>query len=331
MAEEKITQAGKAKKGDKPPADVVAKEKRFVQVFLRELSLLEQEVKEMYKKEPTEEEVYLLYDKILSLGTKRAGGLTFTYSKENRKKVNFSADMYSTDDKRTLLEGIAHLVKVKDLEKVKNLKLPILEQPVYMYLSWHDVIANIIDEIRKTPKKEPTTSTEPEQSDEKPMTAQERKVYEKEKKDKEQKKFKYGPNYIEELSQDKYETLQKLIVQRKQIEEDFQKEIQSLNKVMVSANTSLDFSSLKIDLVYDTPKKIREILLDKEIIDREQQNQVRDLYPAMIKYQQYMKELKKDQEEYAKNAKEASNKLLEEVKARFGQMIVEDKKGDEEE
>jgi hypothetical protein len=321
MAEEKIPQAGK--------------EKRFVQVFLRELSFLEQEVKEMYKKEPTEEEVYSLYDKILSLGTKRAGGLTFTYSKENPKKVNFSADMYSTDNKRTLLEGIAHLVKVKDLEKVKNLKLPILEKPANIYLSWHEVIANIKDEIRKTNKKEskeePTTSTEPEQSDGKPMTAQERKVYEKEKKEKEKKKVKYGPNYIEELSQDKYETLQKLIVQRKQIEEDFQKEIQSLNKVMVSANTSLDFSSLKIDLVYDTPKKIREILLDKEIIDREQQNQVRDLYPAMIKYQQYMKELKKDQEEYAKTAKEASNKLLEELKAGFGQMMVEDKKGEEEE
>ena len=335
MAEEKITQAGKAKKGDYPPAEVVEKEKRFVQVFVRELSLLEQEVKEMYKKEPTEEEVYSLYDKILSLGTKRAGGLTFTYSKENPKKVNFSAGMYSADNKRELLEGVAHLAKVKDLEKVKNLKLPILEKPANIYLSWYDVIAKIKDEIRKTNKKEskenPTASKEPEQSDGKPMTAQERKVYEKEKKEKEKKKVKYGPNYIEELSQDKYETLQKLIAQRKQIEEDFQKEIQSLNKVMVSANTSLDFSSLKIDLVYDTPKKIREVLLDKEIIDREQQNQIRDLYPAMIKYQQYMKELKKDQEEYVKTAKETSNKLLEELKAGFGQLMVEDKKGEEEE
>ena len=329
MAEEKITQAGKAKKGDKPPADVVVKEKRFVQVFLSELSLLEQEVKEMYKKEPTEEEVYSLYDKILNLGTKRAGGLTFTYSKENPKKVNMSAELYSTDNKKELLRGIAQLAKEKGLEKVKNLKLPILEEPANVYLTLYDVISDIRREIRRTkrkekPKEKPKKITESEQSNERPMTAQEREVYEKEKKEKEKKKVKYGPNYIEELSQDKYETLQKLIAQRKQIEEDFQKEIQSLKKVMVSANTSLDFSSLKIDLVYDTPKKVKEVLLDKEIIDIEQQKQIRDLYPAMIKYQQLMKELGKEQKTY-------TEKLLEDLKAGFGQMMVEDKKGEEKE
>lgn len=319
MAEEKITIEGK--------------DKRFTQVYLRELSLLEQEAKEMYNKQPTEEEVYSLYDKILNLGTKRFGGLTFTYSKKNPKKINMISPPLSKANEKELLRGIAQLAKEKNLQnfkpiffdkKVKSVIIA-LEKPANIYPTLYDVIANIKDETRQTkikPKEEPKTTTT--DTDEKPMTSAERKVYEKEKKEKEKKKVKYGPNYIEELSQDKYETLQQLITQRKQIEEDFQKEIQSLKKVMVSANTSLDFSSLKIDLVYDTPKKIKEVLLDKEIIDKEQQKQVRDLYPAMIKYQQLMKELGKEQKTYGE-------KLLEDLKAGFGQMMFEDKKGDEEE
>ena len=325
MAEEKITIEGK--------------DKRFTQVYLRELSLLEQEAKEMYNKQPTEEEVYSLYDKILNLGTKKFGGLTFTYSKKNPKKINMISPPLSKANKKELLRGIAQLAKEKNLQnfkpiffdkKVKSVIIA-LEKPANIYPTLYDVIANIKDETRQTkikPKEEPRTTTD---TDETPMTAGERKVYEKKKKEEEKKKVKYGPNYIKELSQDKYETLQQLITQRKQIEEDFQKEIQSLKKVMVSANTSLDFSSLKIDLVYDTPKKVREILLDKEIIDKEQQKQVRDLYPAMIKYQQYIKELKKDQEEYSKTTEEDSNKLLEDLKSGFGQMMVEDKKGEEKE
>ena len=311
MAEEKITIEGK--------------DKRFTQVYLRELFLLEKEAKEMYSRKPTEDEVYSLYRKVLDLGTKKAEGLTFTYSKKNPKKINMSSAPLSKANEKELLRGIAQLAKEKGLEKVKNLQLPILEKPANIYPTLYDVIANIKDDIRQTkikPKEEPRTTTD---TDARPMTAGERKAYEKKKKEEERKKVKYGPNYIEELSQDKYETLQKLIAQRKQIEEDFQKEIQSLNKVMVEGtNTSLDFSSLKIDLVYDTPKKIREVLLDKEIIDREQQKQVRDLYPAMIKYQQYMKELGKEQKTYGE-------KLLESLKKDFGQMMVEDKKGDEKE
>lgn len=333
MAEEKITDwHRKGSYKGKPMAIVEEKDKRFTQVYLRELSLLEKEAKEMYSTKPTEEEVYSLYKKILDLGTKKTGGFDLTFGDAKKpRKINMSSAPLSKANEKELLRGIAQLAKTQDLATVKNLQLPILEKPANIYPTLYDVIANIKDEIRQTkikPKEEPRTTTD---TDETPMTAGERKVYEKKKKEEEKKKVKYGPNYIKELSQDKYETLQKLITQRKQIEEDFQKEIQSLNKVMVGANTSLDFSSLKIDLVYDTPKKVREILLDKEIIDIEQQKQVRDLYPAMIKYQQYIKELKKDQEEYSKNTEEDSNKLLEDLKSGFGQMMVEDKKGEEEE
>ena len=326
MAEEKNTDwHRKGSYKGKPMAIVEEQDKRFTQVYLRELSLLEKEAKEMYSRKPTEDEVYSLYKKILDLGTKKTGGFDLTFGDvENPRKINMSSASLSKANEKELLRGIAQLAKEKGLEKVKNLQLPILEKPANIYPTLYDVIASIKDDIRQTkikPKEEPRTTTD---TDEKPMTSAERKVYEKKKKEEERKKVKYGPNYIEELSQDKYETLQKLIAQRKQIEEDFQKEIQSLNKVMVSANTSLDFSSLKIDLVYDTPKKVKEVLLDKEIIDKEQQKQVRDLYPAMIKYQQYMKELGKEQKTYG-------DKLLESLKKDFGQMMVEDKKGEEKE
>jgi hypothetical protein len=182
------------------------------------------------------------------------------------KKINFNP---SNPDPHYVLKEIIESIKDTRPAKLRESKEMVVED--------------------KTPK---PTST----SDEKPMTAQEREAYEKERKEKEKKKVKYGPNYIKELNEQSVEKLKRLMKERSKIETEFQNSLKELNNVFNTKKTSIDFSSLKIDLVYDTPEKIREALLDKEIIDREQQKLVRDLPISIKQYQKLVKTVEEEME-----------------------------------
>tara|TARA_R100000479_G_scaffold108496_1_gene54501 strand:- start:54 stop:1031 length:978 start_codon:yes stop_codon:yes gene_type:complete len=255
-------------------------------VYLKSLKTMQNKI-DLKGKKINESEIDELYKKIIDYGTSKTGGLagvsarmiggkqerelkaSFDYLKRmmnETKKINFNP---SNPDPHYVLKEIIESIKDTRPAKLRESKEMVVED--------------------KTPK---PTST----SDEKPMTAQEREAYEKEKKEKEKKKVKYGPNYIKELNEQSVEKLKRLMKERSKIETEFQNSLKELNNVFNTKKTSIDFSSLKIDLVYDTPEKIREALLDKEIIDREQQKLVRDLPISIKQYQKLVKTVEEEME-----------------------------------
>ena len=255
-------------------------------VYLKSLKTMQNKI-DLKGKKINESEIDELYKKIIDYGTSKTGGLagvsarmiggkqerelkaSFDYLKRmmnETKKINFNP---SNPDPHYVLKEIIESIKDTRPAKLRESKEMVVED--------------------KTPK---PTST----SDEKPMTAQEREAYEKEKKEKEKKKVKYGPNYINELNEQSVEKLKRLMKERSKIETEFQNSLKELNNVFNTKKTSIDFSSLKIDLVYDTPEKIREALLDKEIIDREQQKLVRDLPISIKQYQKLVKTVEEEME-----------------------------------
>jgi hypothetical protein len=255
-------------------------------VYLKSLKTMQNKI-DLKGKKINESEIDELYKKIIDYGTSKTGGLagvsarmiggkqerelkaSFDYLKRmmnETKKINFNP---SNPDPHYVLKEIIESIKDTRPAKLRESKEMVVED--------------------KTPK---PTST----SDEKPMTAQEREAYEKEKKEKEKKKVKYGPNYLDELNEQSVEKLKRLMKERSKIETEFQNSLKELNNVFNTKKTSIDFSSLKIDLVYDTPEKIREALLDKEIIDREQQKLVRDLPISIKQYQKLVKTVEEEME-----------------------------------
>lgn len=255
-------------------------------VYLKSLKTMQNKI-DLKGKKINESEIDELYKKIIDYGTSKTGGLagvsarmiggkqerelkaSFDYLKRmmnETKKINFNP---SNPDPHYVLKEIIESIKDTRPAKLRESKEMVVED--------------------KTPK---PTST----SDEKPMTAQEREAYEKERKEKEKKKVKYGPNYLDELNEQSVEKLKRLMKERSKIETEFQNSLKELNNVFNTKKTSIDFSSLKIDLVYDTPEKIREALLDKEIIDREQQKLVRDLPISIKQYQKLVKTVEEEME-----------------------------------
>ncbi len=255
-------------------------------VYLKSLKTMQNKI-DLKGKKINESEIDELYKKIIDYGTSKTGGL-----------AGVSARMIGGKQERELKASFDYLKRMMNETKKINFN-PRNPDP-------HYILKEIIESIKDTrPAKlreskemvvEDKTPKPTSTSDEKPMTAQEREAYEKEKKEKEKKKVKYGPNYLDELNEQSVEKLKRLMKERSKIETEFQNSLKELNNVFNTKKTSIDFSSLKIDLVYDTPEKIREALLDKEIIDREQQKLVRDLPISIKQYQKLVKTVEKEME-----------------------------------
>ena len=255
-------------------------------VYLKSLKTMQNKI-DLKGKKINESEIDELYKKIIDYGTSKTGGL-----------AGVSARMIGGKQERELKASFDYLKRMMNETKKINFN-PSNPDP-------HYVLKEIIESIKDTrpaklrESKEMVVEDEAPKptstSDEKPMTAQEREAYEKEKKEKEKKKVKYGPNYLDELNEQSVEKLKRLMKERSKIETEFQNSLKELNNVFNTKKTSIDFSSLKIDLVYDTPEKIREALLDKEIIDREQQKLVRDLPISIKQYQKLVKTVEEEME-----------------------------------
>ena len=297
-------------------------------VYLKSLKTMQNKI-DFKGKKINESEIDELYKKIIDYGTSKTGGL-----------VGVSARMIGGKQERELKASFDYLKRMMN-ETKKISFTPSNPSP-------HYILKEIIETIRNTrpaklrdskemiveDKKPKPTSI----SDEKPMTAQERKVYEKEKKEKEKKKVKFGPNYLDELNEQSVEKLKRLMKERSKIETEFQNSLKELSNVFSTKKTSLDFSSLKIDLVYDTPEKIREALLDKEIIDREQQKLVRDLPISIKQYQKLVKTVEKEMETQGDRLQDIIGEFEEQNKIKFkvlkpkeGSKILPSKKKEEEE
>jgi len=274
-------------------------------VYLKSLKTMQNKI-DFKGKKINESEIDELYKKIIDYGTSKTGGL-----------VGVSARMIGGKQERELKASFDYLKRMMNETKKINFN-PSNPDP-------HYVLKEIIETIRNTrpaklreskemvvEDKKPTST-----SDEKPMTASEREAYEKEKKEKEKKKVKYGPNYLDELNEQSVEKLKRLMKERSKIETEFQNSLKELNNVFNTKKTSIDFSSLKIDLVYDTPEKIREALLDKEIIDREQQKLIRDLPISIKEYQKLVKTVEKEMETQTNTIQDAIAEFEEQNKIKF--------------
>ena len=327
---------------------------RFINLYLRTMDGFLDELKTMQNKidlkgkKINESEIDELYKKIINYGTSLVrgdgafGGRTkYEIIDDSTGRIaDVSARMIGGKQERELKASFDYLKRMMNETKKINFN-PSNPDP-------HYVLKEIIENIRNTkPAKlreskeimiEDETPKPTSTSDEKPMTAQERKVYEKEKKEKEKKKVKFGPNYIKELNEQSVEKLKGLMKERSKIETEFQNSLKELNNVFNTKKTSIDFSSLKIDLVYDTPEKIREALLDKEIIDREQQKLVRDLPISIKQYQKLVKTVEKEMETQGNRLQdiigefeEQNKKKFEILKPKEGNKILPSKKKKEEE
>ena len=309
---------------------------RFINLYLRTMDGFLDELKAMQNKidfegkKINESEIDELYKKIIDYGTSSLkgdyntsfgvfGGRTkYENIDDSTSRIaDVSARMIGGKQERELKASFDYLKRMMNETKKINFT-PSNPSP-------HYVLKEIIETIRNTrpaklreskemvvEDKKPTST-----SDEKPMTASEREAYEKEKKEKEKKKVKYGPNYLDELNEQSVEKLKRLMKERSKIETEFQNSLKELNNVFNTKKTSIDFSSLKIDLVYDTPEKIREALLDKEIIDREQQKLIRDLPISIKEYQKLVKTVEKEMETQTNTIQDAIAEFEEQNKIKF--------------